>query len=72
MSFNFKLFWNNLSKAEREAFSKSAGLSEQYIAVHLRYARKGQRLPTIMKLHKACNKFGEKVTFEQLANYFVK
>lgn len=70
--FNFKLFWNNLSNTERKAFSKSAGLSEQYIAVHLRYARKSQRLQTIMKLYKACNTFRENVILEQVANYFVK
>lgn len=70
--FDFKSFWNDLTKAERKAFSVKVGLSEGYISTHLRYARRSLSLKTSMRLMQACNDLGEKVSLEQVSAFFMK
>ncbi|WGL97372.1 hypothetical protein QE177_09070 [Arsenophonus sp. aPb] len=71
-NFNFKNFWNGLNKLERKAFAKQVGLSEKYIAIHVRYLTRNVSLQSVMKLHKACNEFGMNVSLEQFMQYFIK
>ena len=40
MAFNFKKFWLDMSKDEREAFARDAGTTSHYITTHL--TRKGR------------------------------
>lgn len=35
MAFNFKKFWLDMSKDEREAFARDAGTTSHYISTHL-------------------------------------
>ncbi|WP_280629959.1 hypothetical protein [Arsenophonus nasoniae] len=63
-NFNFKNFWNGLNKLERKAFAKQVGLSEKYIAIHVRYLTSNVILQSVIKLHKACNEFGMNVSLE--------
>lgn len=35
MAFNFKKFWLDMSKDEREAFARDAGTTSHYINTHL-------------------------------------
>uniref|UniRef100_A0A3B0MMP7 Uncharacterized protein n=1 Tax=Arsenophonus endosymbiont of Trialeurodes vaporariorum TaxID=235567 RepID=A0A3B0MMP7_9GAMM len=71
-NFNFKNFWNGLNKLARTAFAKRVGLSEKYIAIHIRYLTRNFILQSVIKLHKACNEFGMHVSLEQFMQYFIQ
>lgn len=70
--FNFKIFWNGLSKRERQQFADSANLTVQYVSIHLRYFSRSVSLQTAKRLQKALNTFGIELTLDQIADKFMK
>lgn len=70
--FNFKTFWNSLSKHERQQFADSANLTVQYVSIHLRYCSRSVSLQTAKRLRKALNTFGIELTLDQIADKFMK
>lgn len=54
MAFNFKKFWLEMSKAEREAFARDAGTTSHYISTHLTRRDRTPSKKLMERLFSAC------------------
>lgn len=70
MPFNFKKFWLDMNKDEREAFASDAGTTSHYIQTHLTGRRRVPAKKLMEGLFKACKSRQAVSSKSELVDFF--
>jgi len=70
MAFNFKKFWLDMSKEEREAFARDAGTTSHYITTHLTRRGRTPSRKLMERLFSACEARNAVTEKSDFLNFF--